>query len=78
MFYVICPLDFDFIPILGWADDFFVAYMGIKKWRDGTRMQQEAKARFMALQHEIGDRHVRPHVHSADDSNVIDVKAGGQ
>jgi uncharacterized membrane protein YkvA (DUF1232 family) len=31
--YVICPLDFDFVPIAGWVDDVFVAYGCIKNWR---------------------------------------------
>ncbi len=31
--YVICPLDFDFVPVVGWIDDIVVAYCCIKKWR---------------------------------------------
>lgn len=33
--YVICPLDFDFVPVLGWLDDIFVACMCIKQWNKG-------------------------------------------
>ena len=29
--YVICPLDFDFIPFLGWIDDAFVIYLTYQK-----------------------------------------------
>lgn len=35
--YVICPFDFDFIPLVGWADDVFVAVMGIRKFTHGMR-----------------------------------------
>src|SRR4051812_3882037 len=28
--YIICPLDFDFVPILGWVDDVAVGYYAYK------------------------------------------------
>lgn len=31
--YVICPLDGDFIPVVGWIDDVVVAYLAYKKWQ---------------------------------------------
>jgi uncharacterized membrane protein YkvA (DUF1232 family) len=36
--YFICPLDFDFIPVVGWIDDLVVAYLGIKKWQEGNQL----------------------------------------
>jgi uncharacterized membrane protein YkvA (DUF1232 family) len=30
--YVVCPLDFDFIPVIGWFDDAFVAYWCVKQY----------------------------------------------
>jgi uncharacterized membrane protein YkvA (DUF1232 family) len=30
LLYVVCPFDFDFVPVLGWVDDAAVAYMA---WR---------------------------------------------
>ncbi len=44
MVYVVCPLDMDFIPVIGWIDDVVVAYIGISKWRQGVRAQKEAEA----------------------------------
>jgi uncharacterized membrane protein YkvA (DUF1232 family) len=29
--YVICPLDFDFIPVFGWIDDAIVIWMTYRK-----------------------------------------------
>jgi len=31
IFYIIMPLDFDWIPLLGWIDDGFVAYWVFKR-----------------------------------------------
>jgi uncharacterized membrane protein YkvA (DUF1232 family) len=30
LLYVVCPFDFDFVPVLGWVDDAAVAYIA---WR---------------------------------------------
>jgi Protein of unknown function (DUF1232) len=35
--YVVCPLDFDFIPIGGWVDDAIVMFMSIKALLDKNR-----------------------------------------
>jgi hypothetical protein len=35
LIYVICPLDFDFVPLLGWIDDAVVAFLAYQKWRQG-------------------------------------------
>ena len=40
--YVICPLDLDFIPIVGWIDDAIVAYLCVKKWRRKDGKQCDA------------------------------------
>lgn len=49
MVYVVCPLDLDFIPIIGWIDDLVVAYMGIYQWRAGVAAQNaEPKAKLPA------------------------------
>jgi uncharacterized membrane protein YkvA (DUF1232 family) len=42
--YIISPLDFDWIPILGWADDGFVAYMLIKRLQTETQRFNRHKA----------------------------------
>jgi hypothetical protein len=34
--YVICPLDFDFIPLLGWVDDGMVIYLMKQLWAGPT------------------------------------------
>jgi hypothetical protein len=34
--YVACPLDGDFIPVVGWVDDLVVAYFAVQKWRKGA------------------------------------------
>lgn len=34
--YVICPLDFDFIPLLGWCDDGFVLVLLSRVWAGPT------------------------------------------
>jgi uncharacterized membrane protein YkvA (DUF1232 family) len=28
--YVLCPLDFDFVPFFGWIDDAFVVWLAAK------------------------------------------------
>jgi len=33
LLYVICPFDFDFIPVVGWIDDAFVVWLAAKKVR---------------------------------------------
>jgi uncharacterized membrane protein YkvA (DUF1232 family) len=38
--YVVCPLDFDFIPVIGWIDDVIVAYCCIQKYRAGNAIQE--------------------------------------
>ena len=45
--YVVCPIDFDFIPVVGWIDDFIVAYIGIRKWREGLRKQEALKRKIL-------------------------------
>lgn len=30
--YVVVPVDFDFVPLLGWVDDGAVIYLGICMW----------------------------------------------
>lgn len=40
--YVICPLDFDFIPAIGWVDDVFVAMTGIRKFSAGMQSRRNA------------------------------------
>ncbi len=42
--YVLCPLDMDFIPIVGWVDDIVVACMGISKYRKGVQLREAMKA----------------------------------
>jgi uncharacterized membrane protein YkvA (DUF1232 family) len=42
--YVICPLDFDFIPVVGWIDDAIVAYLCIRKWRAENAANDAAPA----------------------------------
>lgn len=37
--YVICPLDFDFLPLIGWVDDVAVSYMCIKQWNKAKRSE---------------------------------------
>jgi uncharacterized membrane protein YkvA (DUF1232 family) len=37
--YVVCPLDFDFVPVVGWCDDLVVAYAGIQKFRTGMKLR---------------------------------------
>lgn len=41
--YFICPLDFDFVPILGWVDDAVVLYLGYKKWKSEAALQAEER-----------------------------------
>ena len=42
--YIISPLDFDWIPILGWADDGFVFYMLIQRLQKETQRFNRSKA----------------------------------
>jgi uncharacterized membrane protein YkvA (DUF1232 family) len=35
--YLVCPLDGDWIPVVGWIDDAFVAWLASKKVRDLLR-----------------------------------------
>jgi uncharacterized membrane protein YkvA (DUF1232 family) len=42
--YIISPLDFDWIPILGWADDGFVFYMLVKRLQNETQRFNRFKA----------------------------------
>jgi uncharacterized membrane protein YkvA (DUF1232 family) len=42
--YVICPLDFDFIPAIGFVDDVFVAVTGIRKFSAGMQSRRNAAA----------------------------------
>jgi hypothetical protein len=34
--YVVCPLDFDVVPLLGWLDDGAVVYLGFRMWGGPT------------------------------------------
>lgn len=34
--YVVCPLDFDFIPLLGWLDDAYVLHLMWRVWQSPT------------------------------------------
>lgn len=36
--YVVCPLDLDFIPFVGWLDDILVAYLGYQKYQEASRL----------------------------------------
>jgi len=40
--YFICPLDFDFVPVAGWVDDWVIVYMAYKKWKSEAAIQAEA------------------------------------
>jgi uncharacterized membrane protein YkvA (DUF1232 family) len=42
--YIISPLDFDWIPIIGWVDDGFVGYMVIKRLQKETQRYNRHKA----------------------------------
>lgn len=44
LLYIISPLDFDWIPILGWIDDGFVAYLLIKRLQNETQRYNRFKA----------------------------------
>lgn len=44
LLYIISPLDFDWIPILGWADDGFVGYLLIKRLQKETQRFNRHKA----------------------------------
>ena len=44
LLYIISPLDFDWIPILGWVDDGFVGYMVIKRLQKETQRYNRHKA----------------------------------
>jgi len=46
--YVICPFDFDFIPLVGWVDDVFVAYGCIKQWH-AAGLPAKARQSSMAI-----------------------------
>lgn len=48
--YVICPLDFDFIPVIGWVDDLFVAVMGIRKFTHGMRNLESQETKVIHVQ----------------------------
>jgi len=49
--YVICPLDFDFVPAIGWVDDVFVAMMGIRKFSAGMQSRRAAGAPTIDVTH---------------------------
>jgi hypothetical protein len=34
--YIVCPLDFDFIPLIGWIDDVFVISLIRRVWTSPT------------------------------------------
>src|SRR5690606_28302220 len=42
--YIISPLDFDWIPILGWIDDGFVFYLMVKRLQAETQRYSRYKA----------------------------------
>jgi len=44
LIYIISPLDFDWIPILGWADDGFVFYLLVKRLQSETQRYNRHKA----------------------------------
>jgi len=48
--YVLCPLDFDFMPMIGWFDDLFVAVMGIRKFRQGMRDRETQESKVIDVQ----------------------------
>lgn len=50
--YFLCPLDLDFIPLIGWVDDVFVAYHCIKRWRLATEAEA-ARAKQSQAENEI-------------------------
>lgn len=39
--YLVCPLDGDFIPVVGWLDDLLVVVLGIHQWRQGLKREEE-------------------------------------
>jgi uncharacterized membrane protein YkvA (DUF1232 family) len=63
--YVICPLDFDFIPIAGWVDDWIVAYMCYRKYRDGVAV---TNSEVVDVQIVPNDVEVRPTLKSLNES----------
>lgn len=42
--WVINPADFDFIPIVGWADDFCIGWWAVRNWREAKRQGMEGNA----------------------------------
>jgi uncharacterized membrane protein YkvA (DUF1232 family) len=40
--YVVCPVDLDFVPILGWVDDVAVSYLCIKQWNKAKKAEKSA------------------------------------
>jgi uncharacterized membrane protein YkvA (DUF1232 family) len=46
--YVICPLDGDFIPVLGWLDDIVVIWLCIDYFRGKERSRKEAVEHYRA------------------------------
>lgn len=41
--YVICPLDFDFLPLVGWVDDGVVLYLLKQLWAGPTLPQRNGR-----------------------------------
>ena len=49
--YVISPLDFDWLPIIGWVDDGFVIYLLAKRLQYETQRFSRHKAMERKLHH---------------------------
>jgi uncharacterized membrane protein YkvA (DUF1232 family) len=44
LIYIVSPLDFDWIPVIGWIDDGFVFYLLVKRLQNETQRYNRAKA----------------------------------
>jgi len=50
LLYIVLPFDFDWIPVLGWLDDTFVAFLLVKRLQVETTRYIRAKV--MARKHD--------------------------
>lgn len=48
--YWVCPLDFDFIPAIGFIDDIGVAILSIRKFRQGMRDREAQENKVIDVQ----------------------------
>lgn len=40
LIYFLCPLDFDFVPVLGWIDDVAVSILCIRQWDKAKKAEK--------------------------------------